>query len=151
MTRGANSEGRAVVAMVDDDPVDAFAVKKSLTQADGTLEFRYYSSSEDFLRAIEDGSASLEHPLDLPDLILLDVNMPRMDGYELLARIRKIKDVANLPVIMFTTSEEHEHITRSYAAGANSHIVKPSTVAEMRKFAESIVNYWLTLVSLPGD
>lgn len=145
------SEDIAYVAMVDDDPIDAFAVRKALARTKRRVKFDHFDSGDSFLTFLDSLQAPGREPGDCPDIVLLDVNMPRMDGYELLQQLRSHNDTAALPVIMLTTSEASEHVTRSYACGANSHIVKPSTVADMNRMADTLIDYWIDLVRRPDS
>jgi CheY-like chemotaxis protein len=89
----------------------------------------------------------------MPDLLLLDLNMPRKDGREALAEIRADPRLRGLPVVVLTTSSAEEDIVRSYDLGANSYVQKPVTFAKMVEVVEAIGKYWLGVVKLPmnGD
>ena len=84
-----------------------------------------------------------------PDIILLDLNMPRMDGREALAEIKKDPDLRLIPVVVLTTSDADEDILRSYSLGASSYVQKPVTFDKMVETVETIGTYWLGIVKLP--
>jgi DNA-binding response OmpR family regulator len=85
-----------------------------------------------------------------PGIVLLDINMPRMDGLETLKAIRGCADFKHLPVIMLTTSKAEEDRVRSYAYGANAYIVKPVGFENFSEAIRTINLYW-KLVELPGE
>ncbi len=84
-----------------------------------------------------------------PDLILLDLNLPRKDGRELLREIKTDPDLKRIPVVVLTTSQAEEDILRSYNSHANCYITKPIDMAQFYKIIASIEDFWLTVVKLP--
>jgi CheY-like chemotaxis protein len=84
-----------------------------------------------------------------PDIILLDLNMPRMDGRELLQHIKADESLAAIPVVVLTTSKAEEDIVRSYQLHANCYITKPVDLEQFLKVVRSIEDFWLTVVRLP--
>jgi two-component system, chemotaxis family, response regulator Rcp1 len=85
-----------------------------------------------------------------PDIILLDLNMPRMDGREVLAEISRDPDLRHLPVVILTTSQDEREILKMYQLRCSSYIVKPLGFEELIGFVQSFANYWLTVVVLPS-
>jgi len=86
-----------------------------------------------------------------PDLILLDLNMPRMDGRKVLEEIRKDPQLMSIPVVVLTTSQAEEDIIRSYSLYANCYISKPVDFTQFMKVVQAIEGYWLTVVTLPPN
>ena len=84
-----------------------------------------------------------------PDLILLDINMPLMDGYEFLQAVKNTDSLKHIPIIMLTTSSSQEDVLKSYANYASSYIVKPDNVDEYDRIAISIRDFWLNVAQLP--
>lgn len=84
-----------------------------------------------------------------PDLILLDLNMPRKDGREVLEEIKSDKELKTIPVIVMTISKAEEDILRSYNLHANAYIVKPIELNQFMNVVRSIEDFWLTIVRLP--
>ena len=84
-----------------------------------------------------------------PDIILLDLNMPRMDGRELLQHIKADASLAAIPVVVLTTSKAEEDIVKSYQLHANCYITKPVDLEQFLKVVRSIEDFWLTVVRLP--
>lgn len=86
-----------------------------------------------------------------PDLILLDLNMPRKDGREVLAKVKEDPDLKRIPVVILTVSKAKEDILKSYNLHANCYISKPVNLAQFLKVVESIESFWLTIVELPPN
>jgi chemotaxis family two-component system response regulator Rcp1 len=84
-----------------------------------------------------------------PDLILLDLNLPKMDGRELLEQIKKCPELRSIPVVVLTSSKAEEDIIRSYDLHANCYITKPVDLDQFIRIVQSIEEFWLTIVRLP--
>src|SRR5690606_5369697 len=84
-----------------------------------------------------------------PDLILLDLNLPKMNGREVLAAIKQDADLKQIPVVVLTTSQDEADITESYRQFASSYIVKPVSMDKFLKVVSSFKQYWLSVVKLP--
>jgi CheY-like chemotaxis protein len=87
----------------------------------------------------------------LPDLILLDLNLPRMSGREVLTQIKSDERLKSIPVVVLTTSEDEQDIARAYSQHANCYITKPVDLEQFLRVIQSIENFWLTLVRLPPN
>lgn len=85
-----------------------------------------------------------------PDLILLDLNLPRMDGRQLLAEIKADPELVTIPVVVLTTSASQDDIARAYSHHANCYITKPVDLDQFLKVIQSIESFWLSLVKLPN-
>ena len=86
-----------------------------------------------------------------PDLILLDLNMPRKDGREVLAEVKGDPDLKRIPVVILTVSKAEEDVLKAYNLHANCYISKPVNLAQFLKVVESIESFWLTIVELPPN
>ena len=84
-----------------------------------------------------------------PDLILLDLNLPKMDGREVLREIKEDVHLKSIPVVILTTSEAEEDIIKTYESHANCYITKPVDLDQFIRVVKSIENFWLTIVQLP--
>jgi CheY-like chemotaxis protein len=84
-----------------------------------------------------------------PDLILLDLNMPRMDGREVLKAIKQDNDLSLIPVVVLTTSDDERDIMESYEHRANSYVTKPVDLLQFKNVLQGLQNYWFSLVKLP--
>jgi CheY-like chemotaxis protein len=87
----------------------------------------------------------------LPVLILLDLNLPRMSGREVLTQIKSDERLKSIPVVVLTTSEDEQDIARAYSQHANCYITKPVDLEQFLRVIQSIENFWLTLVRLPPN
>jgi CheY-like chemotaxis protein len=85
-----------------------------------------------------------------PDLVLLDLNLPRMDGREVLAQIKAHPDLRHIPVVVLTTSDSQPDILQAYELHANCYITKPVDLDHFIKIVRSIEDFWLTIVRLPS-
>lgn len=109
------------------------------------------------LKVIRDGATMLHYlkeiaeksPSELPDLILLDINLPKKNGHEVLKEIKSNKLLKHIPVIMLTTSSSEVDILKSYQEHANCYLIKPMEVSDFLKVVENIEDFWLTIVQLP--
>ncbi|MBE2267708.1 MAG: response regulator [Anaerolinea sp.] len=129
----------------DDDVVlirEAFAVEPALridgVSADGEQALHYLHRQGKFADVAV-----------MPDLILMDINMPRMNGFEALSAIKHDPELSRIPVIMLTSSDREEDVIRSYSFGASSYIRKPVTLTEMIRVISLFFNYWGHTVILP--
>ena len=86
-----------------------------------------------------------------PDLILLDINLPKVDGKEVLSYIKNNEDFKSIPVVMLTTSTSEKDILDSYKAYANCYIAKPVDLGKFMDVVKSIENFWVTIVQLPKN
>jgi CheY-like chemotaxis protein len=84
-----------------------------------------------------------------PDLILLDLNLPRMDGREVLSAIKENPDLKSIPVVILTTSQAEEDLLKTYAMHANCYIVKPVDITQFARVVQLIQDFWFTIVKLP--
>lgn len=133
-----------VILLVEDDPADAHLVKIALRENHVKSDLHF---AIDGVEALE----WLRNPANpRPDLVLLDLNMPRMDGREFLAVAKEDKALCDIPVVVLTTSDVERDVIASYKLGAAGYITKP---VDMNQFGEAIRclgDYWFTLVRLPS-
>ena len=144
-------QARPYVLMVDDDSVDAYSIRKAFKRSQIETEFEHVGGGRDlFAYLAKVQAAGRGDGPRWPDVILLDINMPEKDGYEVLRELRGETATRLLPVVMLTTSDVPEHVDEAYRQGANSYIVKPSSIAEMKAFVEQFEAFWFRLARLPG-
>ena len=135
------------ILLVEDNPGDARLVREALKSAgiDSLLTVaRDGEEALDLLRGIRPGREAVR-----PDLILLDLNLPRKDGRELLAEIKQDSSLQRIPVVVLTSSAAAQDIRTAYELQANSYIVKQVSLEEFTKAIASIHHFWLSLVTLP--
>ena len=140
-----------VILMADDDPADIMLTKRAFEDARLDNTFRTVSDGEELLRYLngEDGFANRDS-YPYPDLVLLDLNMPRMDGRQALSQIRANEKHKLLPVVVLTTSHQEQDVLESYDIGANSYITKPVDFDNLVEAVSTLSTYWFKLVKRPS-
>ncbi len=147
MTTGAGLVRPIEILLVEDNPGDVDLTREGL--ADGKIHNNLHVAGDG-----EEAMAFLRREgkyadMPLPDLILLDLNLPRKDGREVLAAIKTDKELEHIPVVILTASQAEEDILRSYRLHANCYISKPIRFSEFVKVVQSIQEFWFTIVALP--
>jgi CheY-like chemotaxis protein len=138
------------ILMADDDEEDRMLTRKAFELNRVNNELRFVEDGEDLLdylyqRGKYEGGTSAPRP----GLILLDLNMPRLDGREALAIIKRDPGLRRIPVVVMTTSEADQDIARSYDLGANSYVTKPVTFESLAQVIKALDQYWFEIVALP--
>jgi CheY-like chemotaxis protein len=131
------------VLLVEDDPADAHLTRVAFNEARVLVNLRH----------VEDGQAGMDYLLNArearPDLILLDLNMPRMDGRSFLKAIKSHESLRRIPVVVLTTSDAENDILASYDLGAAGFIVKPVEIEQFIQQVQQLEDYWISLVRRP--
>ncbi len=132
------------VLLVEDDPADAMLIKEALLEQGAARN----------LTQVQDGIAALDHlrdpALPRPDLIVLDLNMPRMNGRELLAVLKGDEELRTIPVVVLTTSAAPDDVTDAYRRYANAYVTKPVNLDDFTRAVRSIDAFYLdTATKLP--
>jgi CheY-like chemotaxis protein len=141
-------EHRFVILLVEDEPADAHLVQVALTENRILADVRHVTDGREAFDCLRrQGPRFADAPR--PDLILLDLNMPRMDGREFLAAIKLEQDFRNIPVVVLTTSDVERDIVASYHLGAAGYITKPVDVIQFMAAIRDLGDYWFDLVRLP--
>lgn len=135
------------ILLVEDNPADARLVTELLKE--GRLPHRI-SHVSDGVEALEYLRQQAGHTAARrPDLILLDLNLPRKDGRELLAEIKTDDKLRRIPVVVLTTSQAEDDITKAYNLYANCYLTKPVDLDQFSRVIKSIEDFWLTTAKLP--
>lgn len=140
-------------------PLDLLLVEDNPGDARLTREALALSKVQNRLHHVRDGEEALaflrrQDPFDAaptPDLILLDLNLPRRDGREVLQEIKTDPALMHIPVVILTSSQAEEDILRSYRLHANCFITKPVDLEQLTKVVQGIEQFWFTLVKLPPE
>lgn len=140
---------RFEVLLVEDNPGDVYLTQEAFRE--GHLALR--------LAVVEDGEQALQYlrremPFEdatRPDLVLMDLNLPKKDGRELLAELKQDPDLRHIPVIILTTSQSHQDIWRAYKLHANCYLTKPIEVDDFLRKIRSVEDFWLTIARLPSS
>ena len=137
----------AVILLAEDNDNDFELTKLGFQRAKFAVELHRVANGEECMAFLRKEERYARVPT--PDLILLDINMPRMDGIEVLQEINKDERLKQLVVVVMTSSTADEDVLRSYQLRCNSYLVKPVTFAAFAKMIQSFGDYWFTLVTLP--
>jgi chemotaxis family two-component system response regulator Rcp1 len=142
----------------DSAPIEILLVEDNAADARLTREALREGCVANRLSHVSDGIEALAflrrkgryHDAPLPDIILLDLNLPRMDGREVLAELKQDPVLRLIPVVVLTTSEAEEDILRSYELHANCYITKPVDLEKFFSIVRSIEEFWLAVIKLPS-
>jgi chemotaxis family two-component system response regulator Rcp1 len=137
------------ILLVEDSPGDIRLTHEALKESkllihlnvveDGIQAMAYLRREGQYVRAVQ------------PDLILLDLNLPKKDGREVLSDLKADPGLKHLPVVILTSSSAEQDIVKSYHLGANCYITKPVDLEQFVKVVKSIEQFWFTVVSLPSE
>jgi len=135
------------ILMVDDNQADIDLTSEVLAQSKGHFHLSAVNDGEEAVLFLRRQGKYDKAPL--PDLVVLDLNLPRKDGCEVLADIKADPSLAKTPVVIFTTSQSSTDVLRSYELGANCYLQKPGSLPEFVAAVESMADFWLRFASLP--
>ena len=135
------------ILMVDDNPADIDLTSEVLAQSKGHFHVNAVNDGAEAISFLQRQGKYAEAPV--PDLVVLDLNLPRKDGCEVLSSIKADPALAKIPVVIFTTSQANSDITRSYKLGANCYLRKPGNLPEFVAVVRSMAEFWLGFASLP--
>jgi len=143
--RGA--EASIEVLLVEDSPGDVRLTREAFREANGAIQLHVASDGIEALAFLKREGAHVDAPR--PHFILLDLNLPRMDGREVLETIKKDDNLKTIPTIILTTSDAEADVLRSYELQANCYLTKPVHLDEFQEVVKSINDFWLTRAQLP--
>lgn len=135
------------ILLVEDSPSDANLTMRSFKQAKISNALRWVEDGETAMDFLYQRGEYANAPR--PDLIVLDLNLPGMDGREVLAEIKADSNLKCIPVVVLTTSSSEEDVLRSYNLNANCYVTKPFDVRQFMQVVQLIGDFWLTAVKLP--
>lgn len=136
------------ILMAEDNPGDARLAKEALAEGKVMNNLNVVPDGVEALAFLKKEGQYKDKPR--PDIILLDLNMPRMDGRELLARIKEEPDLKRIPVVILTTSKAEEDILKTYNLHANCYVTKPVDLDQFIAVVKAVENFWFTVVKLPN-
>jgi len=137
------------ILLVEDDPGDVRLAREALKE----------SKVQNIINVVSDGVDALDYlfkrngfeKAERPDLIILDLNLPKKDGREVLAQIKEDTDLKRIPVVILTISKSEEDILKTYNLHANCFITKPLDLNKFIEVVQAIEDFWFTIVKLPGN
>jgi two-component system, chemotaxis family, response regulator Rcp1 len=139
-----------IILLAEDNDNDVELTKLGFRRAKFAVDLHHVGNGEECLAFLRREGAYADAPT--PDIVLLDLNMPRMDGIEVLREINKDERLAHHVVVVLTSSDADEDVLRSYQLRCSSYLVKPINFDGFAKMIQSLGDYWFTLVTLPrGD
>lgn len=138
------------ILMADDDEDDRLMARDALNEGRVPNELRFVNDGEELLQYLRrEGPYADPADSPRPGLVLLDLNMPKVDGREALAAIKADPGLRSIPVVVLTTSKAEEDVLRTYDLGVNSFITKPVTYLGLVEVMKVFTDYWLNIVDLP--
>jgi CheY-like chemotaxis protein len=145
------------ILLVEDNPADVKIMQRALAQAAGRAELVVVRDGQEALDyLLRQGAHAPSHaddpahaPWRCPDLVVLDLNLPRLSGTEVLQQIRQSEKLCLIPVVVLSTSHRPEDVQTAYAAGANSYIEKPQDFDRFVEVLRTIQHFWLEMALLP--
>ncbi len=144
-----NSDNLFSILIAEDDEDDYILITDAINSSQNKCQITWVKDGEellDFLNSVNDHSGGNKIK---PDIILLDLNMPKKDGREALEEIKSHSKFKNIPVVVLTTTQAKTDIQKAYDLGANSFIQKPFKYANFSAMMESFLRYWIQTVKLP--
>jgi CheY-like chemotaxis protein len=147
MNIGEPIDERLQVLLIEDSPGDVRLTREAFREANMAIRIHVASDGVESMAFLRRQEPFADVPR--PDLILLDLNLPRMDGREVLAHIKEDEDLKTIPTVILTTSEAEADIERSYQLQANCYLTKPVQLDAFESLVGSIHDFWLTRAKLP--
>ena len=137
-----NKFRRATIFLAEDNPDDVEITKRAFKRSRLGCELVVARDGEEALRLLTEGAVR-------PDFVLLDINLPKLDGLQVLERVRAEERLAGLPIVVMSVSDREEDVRRSYELGANSYIQKPVVFEKFIEALEIMGSYWFGVARLP--
>jgi chemotaxis family two-component system response regulator Rcp1 len=148
MNKPLNNIRLAEILLVEDNAGDVELTREAFKKSEPAVNLHHAKDGEQCMAFIRKQGQYTNAPT--PDMILLDLNMPRMDGREVLAEISNDESLRHLPVVLLTTSHEEQEILKMYQLRCSSYIVKPVDLHQFVRVIQTFSDYWLTVVVLPA-
>jgi CheY-like chemotaxis protein len=137
------------VLLVEDNPGDVLLTKIALEDSKIRVNLNVVEDGVEAMAFLRKQGKYINMPH--PDIILLDFNLPKKDGREVLAEVKTDENLKRIPVVVLTTSQAEEDILKAYNLAANCYISKPVDFDQFVKIVQSIENFWFTVVKLPPE
>jgi len=147
MKSTARKDKPTEVLLVEDSPGDVRLTQEAFHDANQSIHLHVATDGAEAMAFLRHEGAHVNAPR--PDIILLDLNLPKMDGREVLDHIKKNDNLKTIPIVILTTSEAEVDIVKSYQLRANCYLSKPVRLDDFEALVKSINDFWLTEVKLP--
>jgi CheY-like chemotaxis protein len=140
------------ILVAEDDAADALLLKRAFAKARVNLPIYFARDGQQVMDYLL-GNPPFDNPVEfpLPNLLLLDLKLPRVSGFAVLEWLRNYPGLNHLLVVVFSASRSSEDVTRAYALGANAYIMKPHEPEELVRIVERLQNYWLNIHTEPDE
>ena len=138
------------ILAAEDNPFDAFLLKRAFLKAGINVPMDVVTDGQeviDYLNGEEPYSDRKQHPI--PTVLVLDLKMPRLSGFDVIEWIRRQPGLRRLPILVLTSSNLSRDVNRAYDLGANSYLVKPSELQDLEQVAAAVERYWLKINECP--
>ena len=150
MATQANGAKTAVVLLAEDSPAEQRLAQRALDETQLQCDLRIVSDGKEVMDyLLRQGAYTNAQQAPRPDLILLDLNMPKLDGRQVLQQVKSNPQLETIPIVVLTTSTQEQDILQSYHLGCNSYINKPVDVHKFIDVMRHLGLYWMHLVQLP--
>jgi len=144
-----SNKARAVLILIaDDDADDRYLTKAAFEENATNCEINFVEDGDEVFDFLYSRGKFASDKAKMPSLILLDLNMPKKDGRQVLDEIKKSPSLKHIPIIIFTTSKSPEDVRQVYGMGASSFITKPTSFEDLQEVARNIENYWVKTATL---
>ena len=147
MTQQYEGERRIEILLVEDDPGDVVMTREAFKDYKLHNQLHVVDDGVEAMAFLRNEGVYAERPR--PDLVLLDLNLPKMDGREVLEAIKSDPELASIPVVVLTTSENEDDVLRSYSLHANAYVTKPVDFERFIEVVRQIDDFFVTVVRLP--
>jgi CheY-like chemotaxis protein len=132
------------ILVAEDDPTDAYFFQRAFNRADIPVMLHFVRDGQEVINYLQgEGQFADRTAHPLPQLLLLDLKMPRLDGFEVLKWVRQQPRFGGLQIVIFSSSEEADDINRAYGLGANWYLVKPHSMEELNTLVGRFKKFWL--------
>jgi CheY-like chemotaxis protein len=136
------------ILLVEDSPTDALITREALAQAKVLNRLHHVEDGYEAMDFLKQRGAFADSPR--PGIILLDLNLPKKSGLEVLAEIKADPQLQTIPVVVLTTSKANDEVQAAYRQHANCYITKPVDFEEMARSIRALENFWFSIVTLPS-
>jgi CheY-like chemotaxis protein len=140
----------SAILIADDDADDRYLLETAFSEKGFTERIDFVENGVEVLNYLSNLKAGADNQIHYPKFVLLDLNMPKKDGRQVLREMKASPVLKKIPVIVFTTTKSENEISRCYELGANTYIIKPVSFDALLNVVESIRSYWLHTAATPS-